>query len=255
MTRIAVIGNSHTGPLMWSWHETLEQARPDITVDFFRGHTIGLCAMTLAEDKRFGCLDRAQDNPDLLVHTMKYNMRVAVDLNDYDVVISTGWWFTDPNLIATLLARFQIDGLNNASKGGHMSAAAFEAILNDQVEKNLPPAGWHNWTKPRLLHMAAPRLNETSFDLPLYKEFDRAALPVALDLLSELFAKRLGDLGIKNVPQPTHTIGAHGHSLSKYGRSPRNVIPRKAPAKQEYAHMNADYGLEFWADIFDVIGV
>ncbi|WP_390913361.1 hypothetical protein [Pseudosulfitobacter sp. SM2401] len=255
MMRIAVIGNSHATAPQLAWYNQLEQLRPDIDVSFFRGHQIGLRAMSVEPEQRFGCFPQDGEDPELLRHAMRHNKRLSIDLSPFAAVICIGWWYFDTILLMSLLRQFEIDGIHADAGGKKMSRPAFEHILAQNIQENLPTESWHNWKVPRVLHVGMPRRNETTLEQPFNSTLDLGASAYVWKHAADLFATRLLEIGIQNIAQPKQTIGEHGLSLKQYGTGTRKQISPTDPVKPDYAHMNEAYGLLLWRDIFAALGV
>lgn len=257
MTNIAVVGNSHTTAFMMAWQSELEAQYPDIKVEFFRAHKNYLSGMSITEDKVFCDLRPFEDRPaENLGPFGEGGKKPEIDLAAFDVVISVAWWQVQMDLITSLLARFNIDGITTETdpKKLRMSASAFDAILNSHVNEALPEENWRNWTTPPVLHVVQPRRNEQVLKRSKFNHIDSAVQVAAMDRLTGLFAKRLADVGIQNIPQPAHTIGEHGLTDEKFGRE-YPYDKKASKGKPDLAHMNVAYGLAYWNDILAALNL
>ena len=127
-------------------------------------------------------------------------------------MICIGWWYFDTILLMSLLRQFEIDGIHADAGGKKMSRPAFEHILTQNIQENLPTESWHNWKVPRVLHVGMPRRNETTLEQPFNSALDLGASAYIWKHAADLFATRLLEIGIQNIAQPKQTIGEHGLS-------------------------------------------
>jgi hypothetical protein len=250
MTRILVIGTSHTGAIKFGF-ETLDPAPDNIDVDYIAAHRKKLLQLGFDGVSRFGALEGTQPDEDTL-HILKERYGdVVIDIAAYDVVLMIGL-DTDPTFIRTLLRSTDVDGLREMGLKRRMSRPAFEAIFEDFCQRSVPEPAWHHWSGGRLILIETPRRNETVLVSDDEVE-DATGYRETLDRVSERVAALCADKGITFLRQPPETIAENGLTKAEYGRGSRRMRSGELHAVDDKAHTNGDYGQLVWGQVLAAI--
>lgn len=249
MTRIAVIGNSHTGALRRAW-DAVAAERPDIEAVIYamRPGTEG--GYGLVDGRYFGPSHSGSVSEKTLKTLTFLNGNTHADLAGAEWIFQVGVAIGQADMME-LLAESDVDGLRLVGRDTRVSAAAFDVFLKSTVRLHTRNAT--EWSQPLgLPHIVIPppRLAESALDLateftPL--KADTTGLREAVERLEAEAAALLNHRGQPLLLQPGDTIGPLGLTDETY--SCRGEPHGKRDTSGDYKHMNALFGKRMWAEM------
>ena len=265
MTRMLIIGNSHTGALKESW-DADRSAFPDVEVTFFVAPQNDFRACRLGPDRVFGLPEKVNARTRKIVRAL--NETDSIDLKPFDVVVRAGYrWRVDD--VVSLLSGYDIDDILQSGAPRRMSADAYRAACRDIAEASLPGRHWRNMNRPSLMIVAKPYPSEAVLETadasgkPLQERRNkgwRAALTQhrsvapALSVFEQAMREALAESNIDFIPAPAKALGTSGLTLNTYTLGSAR-LSAKAHAAEEIQHMNRDYGALVLRDLMTRIGV
>lgn len=255
MTRLLVIGNSHTGALKEGWPAVAPDF-PGVKLSFFVAPQPSFRACR-REGTGFGL--PADCDPHARRIVEKLNGTDRIDLAGFDAVAWGGFPWSLPR-VADILVTYDIDGLRDSDAPRRMSQAAFRAACDDIARDSLPPEPWRN-TLPPLFVITRPVPSEALLDEGHKPTKWRRALrggrsiAPALAVFAEAVGRALGEIGIGYVPPPRDTIGPLGLTPARFARGSSRLASGHAHDEDDIGHMNGDYGALVLRDLMTRIGV
>ncbi|WP_112321609.1 hypothetical protein [Oceanibium sediminis] len=260
MIRVVLLGTSHLGAIKQGW-DAISLRTEGITIEFFGAPRQEFFQFQLDRDLILRAPDRVGKATLKILEGL--GQSTEIDLSSADVVVVAGY-ITEAELVEQFFRHHNVDGFPKSGKKPPMSRAAFEAFLEDTVDRAMPPPLWHGWKNQRLILLGGPRRAYRDFDGEAFehtKPLPPETAPKAYDKLATLVKAKLEKLGIEHLPQPVSTIAAHGYTHPKFNlrsgglRQSIAMDPRKTNNSGDRRHMNADYGVEVWRSLLEHLGL
>ncbi|QEW21792.1 hypothetical protein LA6_004004 [Marinibacterium anthonyi] len=254
MTRIAMIGSSHTAALRMAW-DALRASDKPAEVSFFVAPGGIYNTLTMEDDHKFGLHgdDPAQAEARAMVE--KLNGTLTINVSTHDHVVLVGQPFNSIDLLE-LLSQADVDGIRDTGADHLVSRPAFEALVGARVADMLPASWWRNRTDTQVTVVTRPRPSEGTLGNRRLAGLQRdpAGLGAALDWCSARARAEMEPMGIGLVDQPAITFADNGLTRAEFSRGSARLNDR-AHGDDDKAHMNADFGALQWREILDVLGL
>lgn len=246
MMRVLVIGDSHAGAYKAGW-PTIAERYPDVTVDVFAVPFPHFKSLRLSPSLEFA-LQRAAATPEVIELVERINGRRSARLAEADVVLWAGVR-SGVDVILSLVADSDVDGLRDAGSDRALSAAAFAEISASLAERFMPPPAWRGLTDRQLVIAPQPLPAETitesdDGDYQVARQIVARPEGVAAAVAAYLddYEAALGRHGIGLLRQPAETVGRGALTLARYSRGSPAIVSGKTHSRADHAHMNAAYG-------------
>ncbi len=253
MTRMAIVGTSHTVALARAW-KSVPDAEKTVDIQFFAAPSPYFDHLTLNSDQMFGLFEPNALPAKDIERFEQINKRRSIDLAHMDHVVVVGYGFHPMHLISILLAS-DVDGLRESNAKSRISRPAFDANLHDYIQAIAPKPFWQNLTGATLSFVAMPRFSETvveySKDLVRLKENPTGVIKVQTLAEDRLEAALLSS-GYKLIRQPHATISEIGLTRAEYSLASLADHDR-TPLIDEFAHMTPDFGALQMQEILEVL--
>lgn len=249
MTDVVLIGNSHTAAVRQA-QRFAEDKLDGLRIRYFVAPQMNHAAYSLRNGRWFGPDDPDSLTPDFIAKLKAMNGATEIDIGSADFVVALGF-NTSATTLLWFLARNDVDGLRDTGADTRISRAAFEAMLEDIVLRNLPEdSSWFAPEGAKVIHVAAPRPTETivrqSQFAPL--EEDDSGLAEALEMLDAAWLRAMKARGIRYVPQPRLSIAANGLTAFPFSVQAHDT-ERLVNVAEDFKHMNPEYGRLVWNEI------
>lgn len=246
MTRVLVFGDSHAGAYKAGW-PTIAERHPDVSVDVFAVPLPHFKSLRLTRSLEFA-LPPPAATPEVVDLVERINGRRSARLAEADVVVWAGFR-SGVDVILSLVADSDVDGLREVGNERVLSAAAFAEISQSLAERFVPSPAWRRWTDRRLVIAPQPLPAETisASDDAEHRVARRIAarpegVTAAVAAYLDDYEAALSRHGIGLLRQPAETVGRHALTLARYSRGSPAIVSGKAHSRLDHAHMNAAYG-------------
>lgn len=249
MTTVLVIGNSHVGAMKMA----VDAGGPetdDMDIEFFAAVGPHFHHLSFSKDMEFGDVGPKALPDDIRDTVQRFNGRSKVNLKEYDVVLWVGSGMVDYGFLEDLLDVYDVDGIRETDAANRMSAAAFRAVVGDSMDRNLAQDGFHQLRDVRMVVLPRPREAETLLKSGKYDALraNSAGLRQAYEITTDLYTKRLSELGIACLPHLQDTLAPSGLTLDIFSRgsAPLYKLNEQEHPAGDTRHMNREYGRLCW---------
>lgn len=251
MTRILVTGNSHVAALKLGWEALPPAVRAGVSVDFFAVRDPLFQSFDFTGPDRFGLPDAgAPAQAEAAEITRRFNGATEVSLAGYDLVALAGHNFGFRKFLNAITGH-RIEGMLPLKRAHTLSEPALAAFADEMIDAFMPPAGWLDRVRPRVVAIARPRHSERGtvetpgVRLPVHFRLP-ARNPDAYRALHAFYdarvVARLARHGIAWLEQPPETLTAAGLTRAEFSRDAPILGTARDHDETDLAHMNADYG-------------
>jgi hypothetical protein len=262
MTRVLIIGNSHSAALRMAWND-LADRYPGVDLTFFVVGGRPFAAFDLDDQGIFRCVDATSVSREQLSKIRALNDGVSADCNQADHVLLIGKNYGEAT-IAQICQQWDIDGFTGSGKNQKLSKSAFHAFCRANAESRLPGRHW-SALEATVTFAGAPFPSASLKDArsilgaarPWIGLMDRPeGYAEASIAYGELFTSLLGSRSIGFAPQPPETLTEEGFTLPEYLRKAPAKHMRDGEATDDYRHMNEAFGtIRLEAYFRDFVGV
>lgn len=262
MIRLLISGTSHVGAVKGGWDLIAADYAGKVEVTFFAVPAARYGHLRF-DGTRFGA-DKADIPSEVKAVAQAINGRTWVDLADYDHVLMVGQAGSGKyELIADILAGYDLDGLPPRGKPQRLSWSAFVAALDDRASGLVARlAAWRAAARGGISLMTPPRTLETvlvpgaAANRPGLWDglgLSPADLRRTLDAYDSRRAHALDRLGIRMVPKPDAVLGPSGFTAARFKAGALRLAGEKAQPEDDLQHMNAEYGAVVLRDFLSTL--
>lgn len=253
MTRLLVLGNSHSGALRMA-KDGFAQRHPDVETAFFAAPGAQFLRGRTGPD---GIWRPFMANDDQRATVMAINGSDACDLSGFDAILVVGYRFP-PSILAEILLEHEVMGLPFRDAGSparrlsrgfvEKTADAVIEAAAQQIERRIGTAHPFILTDaPYPSDKVGTRGDEVGRVMASLQTHPAAAELIAL--WTERVAKAVTARGWGFLPQPEHTFSGPAATRAEYAEAPAHGDGTTS-SLVDHRHMNADFGmaiLEAWA--------
>ena len=261
MTRVLVIGNSHSAAIRIAWNGLAEQF-PQIEMRFFVAGGNAFRCFDLDDRGIFRCVTESAVSKDDLQRIRLQNDGLSTDCNWADHVLLIGRNYGEVT-VARIARQWDIDGFPGSGSRQRLSRSAFDAFCDYVAKAHLPDRTWGKLTG-KVTVAGAPypssSLEEASLFLGAARPWkalleDPAGFAEVSGVYDLFFAGALGQHGLHFAPQPVASRTALGFTRPEYVRVAPDKHMRNGVPVDDFRHMNEAYGrLRLLAYLADFVG-
>ena len=249
MTRILVVGSSHTGAVYLGW-KTVKDEFPDIEADFLAVPAYVLERLSLRDGTIYGLHETTGLSEKILSMIRQTSGTLTRDLSLYSHVVFVGRAVLVWRLLRVLV-KIGVLGMRQMSPAQQtlVSLATFRAICHDTASQSISRQAPVTMANLRVAVTSIPMRSEITAERPEEENYPdakaardfpdglRDGFAMFQDIVEQVYAAE----GATFIRQPDETIGDFGYTKAEFSRGSIK-LDASLGAEDDLTHMNERFG-------------